>query len=108
MRRFVASDRLSIIVALALSASLSAKGATTKITISGPTLSESIDITDGVVLAKFQVWAGPGVFHGRGPIVQGGGTIVEGTEGFIIDWPSGIEIAGCPAPTTARWRSDRS
>jgi hypothetical protein len=92
MMRFFAAATFSILVALALAASLSAKGATTKITVRDSAISESIDITDGVLLAKFQVWAGPGVYHGRGPIDQGAGTIVEETEGFIIDWHAGIAV----------------
>ncbi len=87
--RFFATA-FSLFVVLASSASLSAKGVTTKITISSASLSGPIDITDDAVLTKFQVWSGPGVFHGRGPIFQDGGTVVEETEGFIIDWSSGV------------------
>ena len=82
MRLFAAT--FSLFVALALSASLTAKGSTTKITITGSTLSEPINITDQVIVSKFQVWAGPGVMHGRG------GTVTEETEGFIIDWSTGV------------------
>jgi len=57
----------------------SAKGATTKITISGPNLPTPITITEPSILNEFQVWTGPGV-------VAGG---VPETQGFIIDWSSG-------------------
>jgi hypothetical protein len=65
---------------LAVSASLSAKGITTKITIKGPELTAPIQITDPRILEHFSVWAGPGVQ------VNG----IEQTEGFIIDWSSGV------------------
>jgi hypothetical protein len=74
----------SLILLLTVGTSLSAKGATTRITISGSNLAAPIEITDAAILRSFQVWAGPGVFHGRG------GVTTEETEGFIIDWPSGV------------------
>jgi len=93
----VLAATLSLLVALPLSISLHAKGATSKITISGSALSEPISITDDAVLSKFQVRAGPGVLHGSGPIFREDGAIVERrglifeeTEGFIIDWSSGV------------------
>jgi hypothetical protein len=52
------------------------------------------------------VWAGPGVYHGRGPIDQGGGTIVEETEGFIIDRHAGIageHPSGLPQYQVSFW-----
>ena len=72
----------SLIVSLLLATSLAAKGATTKITIRDTASGRSIDITDKSVLQGFNVWAGPGTF------VNG----VEGTQGFIIDWSSGIVV----------------
>lgn len=72
-----------LILLLALGTSLSAKGATTKILISGANLATPIEIVDATVVQPFQVWAGPGVFHGQP------GVTTEETEGFIIDWPSG-------------------
>jgi len=45
--------------------SLSAKGLTIKITISGVGLVMPIEIDDATVLALFQVWAGPGAWRGR-------------------------------------------
>jgi hypothetical protein len=59
---------------------VSAKGVTTRITLRDATLQTSIDITDASVLTAFNVWAGPGTFANG----------VEGTKGFIIDWPAGI------------------
>ena len=69
----------SLVVPLLFAAPISAKGVTTKITISDASLRTSIDITAPTILEDFNVWAGPGTF------VNG----VEGTEGFIIDWSSG-------------------
>lgn len=59
--------------------SLSAKGATVKITIKGDGLTTPIEITDPII-KNFEVWAGPGTY------VNG----IEGTEGFIIDWARGV------------------
>ena len=56
-----------------------AKGATTKITITGAGLQSPVEITDPEVLKNFNVWSGPGTFANG----------VEGTEGFIVDWASG-------------------
>jgi len=83
MRRWFVA--LTVLVALALSASLRAKGPTTKITlVNDSVFSPFINITDESVLRKFQVWAGPGVETRRG------GATIEQTEGFIIDWSAGI------------------
>jgi hypothetical protein len=56
-----------------------AKGATTKITITGAGLRSPVEISDREVLKKFNVWSGPGTFANG----------VEGTEGFIVDWAFG-------------------
>jgi hypothetical protein len=72
-------------VAVVLSNVISAKGATSKITITGATLANPIEITEANIVSKFQVWTGPGTTVCRG----GRGNCVEGTEGFIIDWLSG-------------------
>lgn len=56
-----------------------AKGATTKIAITGGGLQSPVEISDPDVLKNFNVWSGPGTF----------GNGVEGTEGFIVDWASG-------------------
>jgi hypothetical protein len=71
-----------LIVSLLLATSLAAKSATTKITIRDTASGRSIDITDESVLQGFNVWAGPGTFVNE----------VEGTQGFIIDWSSGIVV----------------
>jgi hypothetical protein len=42
-----------------------------------------MDITEPSILDAFNVWAGPGTYSGG----------VEGTHGFIIDWPAGIARA---------------
>ena len=66
-------------------ATLSAKGRTVKITITGTDLPKPIEITDEKI-GMFSIWAGPGV-------VKNG---VEETEGFIIDWSKGV-VAQPPA-----------
>ncbi len=72
-------------IALGLSIVISAKGETTKITISGASLAHPIEITDAGILKQCQVWSGPGT-----SVCMGGrGNCVEGTEGFIVDWSSG-------------------
>ena len=76
---------LAIGVALGLSTVISAKGETTKITISGANLTNPIEITDANIVRQFQVWTGPGTRVCRG----GRGNCVEGTEGFIVDWLAG-------------------
>ena len=76
---------LAIGIALGLSTVTSAKGETTKITISGESLAHPIEITDAEIVKQFQVWSGPGT-----SVCMGGrGNCVEGTEGFIVDWSSG-------------------
>ena len=73
-------------VAVALSTTIiSAKGATSKITIAGATLVKPIEITETSIVSRFHVWTGPGTTVCRG----GRGNCVEGTEGFIIEWLSG-------------------
>lgn len=59
---------------------LFAKGATTKVIITGGELQGPIEITDPDVLENFNVWSGPGTFSNG----------VEGNEGFIIDWAAGV------------------
>jgi hypothetical protein len=73
-------------IALGLSVVVSAKGETTKITISGTSLAKPIEISDVNTVRAFQVWTGPGTRV----CVGGRGNCIEGTEGFIIDWPSGV------------------
>ena len=70
---------LTTLAGLALAASLSAKGVTTRITIQEAARGTIAELTDPKVLAAFNVWSGPGTF----------GNGVEGTEGFIIDWAAG-------------------
>jgi hypothetical protein len=77
---------LAMSIALAVSPSLSAKGETTRITISGGDLSSPIAITDPAILRQFPVWSGAGTFRALGGISNR----VEATEGFIIDWSSGV------------------
>jgi hypothetical protein len=68
----------------ALATSVQAKGATTTITLKAGNLAAPISLVDPNVVAKFQVWAGPGVTITRF------GVATEQTEGFIIDWQSRV------------------
>lgn len=71
---------LSIALIVLLSAApsrLLAKGATTKVVIEGPDLSNPIEIIDRKILANFNVWAGPQPgFNADAP-------------SFIVDWSQG-------------------
>lgn len=78
MKRVV-SAAFCVLVVLSATASVFAKGATTRITITGVGLQNQIEIRDPAVLKHFNVWSGPGTYANG----------VEGTEGFIIDWASG-------------------
>lgn len=73
---------VSGLIVVLLATPLSAKGITTKITLRETSLKTSFEITDPSVLEGFNVWAGPGTFVNE----------VEGTRGFIIDWPAGIVV----------------
>ena len=66
-------------------ASLGAKGETTQIAISGGDLASPVRIADPVILRQFHVWSGAGTFRRLG-----GGDPIEATEGFIVDWSSGV------------------
>ena len=72
-------------IVLGLSTVISAKGETTKITISGANLANPVEITDANIIKQFQVWSGPGT----SVCIGGRGNCVEGREGFIVDWLSG-------------------
>jgi hypothetical protein len=85
MKGAVASA-LGLCIALAVPASLRAKGETIRITITGADLVAPIEITDIAILRAFNVWSGPGVFHALG----GFQNRTEETEGFVIDWASGF------------------
>jgi hypothetical protein len=63
-----------------LSGSVAAKGLTTKVILRDTSSNKSVTITDAAVLKDFSVWSGPGTFSNG----------VEGTRGFIIDWPAGF------------------
>jgi hypothetical protein len=73
------SAAICLLVALCATAVVFAKGATTKITITGAGLQSPVEISDPEILKNFNVWSGPGTFAND----------VEGTEGFIVDWASG-------------------
>jgi hypothetical protein len=64
---------------------LLAKGPTLKFTIEGPDLSSPIEISDELVLEKFQVWAGAGNYS----MDVKTGVTTPLTEGFIVDWGKG-------------------
>jgi hypothetical protein len=78
MKTFLAAAFSFLLVALA-SVVLSAKGITTRVTVTGGDLANPIVLADPVLLHNFNVWAGPGV--------QANG--VDENQGFIIDWSSG-------------------
>lgn len=89
MKRVFASSVLLLVAATTL---LSAKGVTTRIRIEGADLTTPIEITDPELLGNFNVWAGRGTYVSYSP----GDVRHEGTEGFIIDWPAGT-VAERPA-----------
>ena len=71
-------------IAVALSAVTQAKGMTSRIVISGGNLSAPAEITDADVITQFQIGAGPGT---RSCFRE---DCIEGTTGFIVDWPAGV------------------
>jgi hypothetical protein len=82
MKRIFAS--LTIIIGVfAVSTSLSAKGETTRIIISGVSLATPIEITDAAIVRPFQVWAGAGTMT----CIRG--ACYDHTKGFIVDWVAG-------------------
>jgi hypothetical protein len=72
-------------IVLGLSAVVSAKGDTTRITIAGANLASAVEITDLDIARRFQVWSGPGTMV----CIGGRANCVDGKEGFISDWPAG-------------------
>src|SRR5262245_35422404 len=68
------------LIVVLLTASLSAKFATTKVTLTDTASGRSIEVTDPAVLKNFNVWSGPGTYSNG----------IEATRGFIIDWPEGV------------------
>lgn len=73
---------LFVAVAVLLPTSLVAKGPTTRIVIVD-TQGHSVSLVEPTVLARFNVWDGPGTFSGP-PNQQ-----TEATTGFIADWTLG-------------------
>jgi len=69
-----------LVTLVPVSTSASAKGVTTQITLTDLSTGTSVDMTNPRVLRDFNVWAGPGTWSGN----------TEGTDGFIVDWRSGI------------------
>ena len=69
-----------LLVIFGATALVFAKGATTKIRITGAGLQSPVEIGDPEILKSFNVWSGPGSFAND----------VEGTEGFIVDWAAGV------------------
>jgi len=62
MLRRLFSSVVGLLLMIAIPVSLSAKGKTARITIQGADLKSAIEITDPKILAKFNVWDGPGTF----------------------------------------------
>ena len=73
---------LRLVVILGATPLLLAKGPTTKITITSTDRESANEIRNREILENFHVWAGPGTFVND----------VEGNEGFIVDWASGVVI----------------
>ena len=75
----------AVCVSLALlTASVVAKGPTTRIVIKDLDRGNVSEITDRSVLDQFQVWAGKGTYSGPPD------RTTEATQGFIIDWQAGV------------------
>jgi hypothetical protein len=74
--RLTITGLLTSLLVLGVSTPLLAKGRTVKITIKGADLKTPIEISDPNILAKFQVWTGPG-------------TSGNDRQGLIIDWSQG-------------------
>lgn len=62
------------------STSVVAKGPTTRIVVTAPSLASPIEITDSSALSDFAVWSGPGIQVNS----------QEQATGFIADWPRGV------------------
>ncbi len=80
MKRILA---LAFVAALMMPTSLAAKGPTTRITVIDLSGGASIDITDPLVVSRFNVWDGPGTFS------TANGRETESMDGFIVNWRSG-------------------
>ena len=72
-----------VYVLLATPASLFAKSPTLKIVIQGADLTTPIQITDGKVLANFQVFSGKGTYANEPRLEE---------PSFIIDWSEGPTV----------------
>jgi hypothetical protein len=79
----VISASFCLLIVVSATTLVFAKGTTTKITVTGAELQKPIEISDPAILKSFNVWSGPGTY------VNG----VEGKEGLIIDWASGVVTA---------------
>ncbi len=79
MKRVIAAA-FSLLIVFSATILVFAKGTTTKIMITGAEVQRPIEISDSEILKNFNVWSGPGTFANG----------VEGTEGFIVDWASGV------------------
>jgi hypothetical protein len=79
MKRVIAAA-FSLLIIFSATILVFAKGTTTKVMITSAELQSPIEISDPEVLKNFNVWSGPGTFSND----------VEGNEGFIVDWASGV------------------
>ena len=86
---------LLLLLSLPASAVISAKGTTVRIAINGGELLTPIEISRPDVVEQFSIWSGPGTRMGLRDPATGQWRIIEGTEGFIVDWRAG-EIARVP------------
>ena len=79
MKRTIAGA-FSLLIIVSATILVFAKGTTTRVMIASAELQTPIEINDPEVLKNFNVWSGPGTFSND----------VEGNEGFIVDWASGV------------------
>jgi hypothetical protein len=76
----VVAAAFSLLIIFSATILVFGKGTTTKVMITSAELQRPIEISDSEVLENFNVWSGPGTFAND----------VEGNEGFIVDWASGV------------------
>jgi hypothetical protein len=93
--KVVCATLMTLIVGLSVSQEVSAKGKTTRIEITAPSLAKPLTISAHDVVSQFSVWTGPGV---------SGFSASEATHaGAFIDWHSGA-IANTPPRNLRTYR----
>ena len=74
-----------VLALLSIPVSLAAKGETIRITIEGDKLADAIAIIDKDVIARYNVWGGPGTFTQ----LPDGSRVTHETHGPVADWARG-------------------